>query len=115
MRLTFSSIFRHSPLALFRHLFFILLITGPSLHAVTASELYMHKCAKCHGINGQHKALGSSRMIGGLESGSIAEALHAYKENRRNQTGRGTIMRGLAAELSDAEIEMLADFIAAMK
>lgn len=99
---------------MFKHLLTILL-TAPILFGNQTNQLYADKCAKCHGEKGEKKALGSSRAIGGWERTAVEEALLAYRGNRRNQTGRGVIMRGVASQLSEAEIKALASYIATLK
>ncbi len=94
----------------------LLTILGLSvmLSAGDGSALYQ-KCAACHGLKGEKPALGKSEVIAGWKADKTLDALKGYKSGTRNIKGMGAIMKGQVAALSDADMKMLADHIAAMK
>ncbi|MFT7824675.1 MAG: c-type cytochrome [Sulfurimonas sp.] len=73
------------------------------------------KCAGCHGANGEKKALGKSAVITGQDAAKTVEQLKGYKAGTLNQHGMGGLMKGQVASMSDADIQTVADHIAAMK
>ena len=81
------------------------------LHADGAG-LY-RECAKCHGAHGEKSTF--SRPIGGWKKEALAEALRGYRSGKRNLRGQGSIMRQRVANYSDAQIDALAAYIAALK
>ncbi|BCD67615.1 c-type cytochrome [Nitratiruptor sp. YY09-18] len=85
-----------------------------TLMAADGAALYK-KCAGCHGANGEKKALGKSEVIKGWPKEKTVEALKGYKAGTRNVHGMGALMKGQVANLSDADIEALADYIAKLK
>ncbi len=89
-------------------------VTAISLMAADGASLYK-KCAGCHGMNGEKKALGKSAPIKGWSKEEIVKALKGYKAGTRNVYGMGMLMKGQVAGLSDAEIEALAEYISNLK
>ncbi len=73
------------------------------------------KCAACHGKSGEKAALGKSEIISGWKSDKTLDALKGYKEGKRNTKGMGALMKGQVATLSDADMKVLADYIATLK
>ena len=66
-------------------------------------------CAACHGADGNATAPIYPRLAGQYHD-YLARALHEYKAGER----KNPIMAGFAATLSDAEIDGLARYFAAM-
>ncbi|NPA03537.1 MAG: c-type cytochrome [Epsilonproteobacteria bacterium] len=85
-------------------------VTAISLMAADGAALYK-KCAGCHGLHGEKKALGKSAPIKGWDKEKIIEALKGYKAGTRNVYGMGALMKGQVASLSDADIEAIADYL----
>jgi cytochrome c553 len=73
------------------------------------------KCAACHGVKGEKKALGKSAIIGGRDATKTVEQLKGYKAGTLNQYGMGGVMKGQVATLDEAGIKELADYIATLK
>jgi len=73
------------------------------------------KCAGCHGRDGRTRALGKSALIAGQSAEELKQKLEAYKAGKRNADGMGSLMQGQVAGLNDAQIAVLADYIAKMK
>ena len=67
-------------------------------------------CAACHGTDG-HAPAGSTRAsLAGMPAATLAERMRAYRDGRRD----GTLMPQLAKGYSDAQIEQLAVYFAAL-
>ena len=81
-----------------------------TLMAADGAALFK-KCAGCHGMHGEKKALGKSAVIKGWSKEKIIEALKGYKAGKRNVHGMGMLMKGQVASLSDADIEAIADYL----
>jgi cytochrome c553 len=79
----------------------------------TGKKLYT-KCAGCHGINGEKKALGKSAILSGQSASELADKLKAYKAGTRNVTGMGTMMSGQVSSLSKRDILALAEYISTL-
>jgi len=88
--------------------------TAISLMAADGAALYK-KCAGCHGVKGEKKALGKSAPIAGWDKAKIVEALKGYKAGSRNIYGMGGLMKGQVASYSDADIEAVAEYISKLK
>lgn len=69
-------------------------------------------CAACHGANGNSDTPAQSQYprLAGQYHDYLARALHEYKSGDR----KNPIMAGMAAPLSEAEIDALARYFAAM-
>lgn len=93
---------------------FLLLGLTVILGAADGKTLYQ-KCAACHGVKGEKKALGKSEIIGGWKEAKTLEALKGYKSGKRNTKGMGSLMKGQVAKLSDADMKALSKTIAALK
>ena len=81
-----------------------------TLMAADGAALFK-KCAGCHGMHGEKKALGKSAVIKGWPKEKTIEALKGYKAGTRNVHGMGMLMKGQVASLSDADIEAIADYL----
>lgn len=53
------------------------------LSASPANTIYAQKCASCHGINGEQKAMGTSRAIKELSVEEIEKAVVNYASGER--------------------------------
>jgi cytochrome c len=84
------------------------------LSAADGSALYQ-KCAACHGLKAEKHALGKSEVISGWKSVKTLEALKGYKAGTRNTKGMGALMKGQMANINDADMKVLADYIAKLK
>lgn len=73
------------------------------------AELYA-KCAACHGQNAEKKALGTSQIIKGWSVEQTVSSLKGY-QNKTYGGNMKTIMIGQVANLSDEDIEALAQHI----
>ncbi|MGD9554377.1 MAG: c-type cytochrome [Arcobacteraceae bacterium] len=76
------------------------------------AELYA-KCAACHGQNAEKKALGTSQIIKGWSVEQTVSSLKGY-QNKTYGGNMKTIMIGQVANLSDEDIEALAQHISSL-
>ena len=72
------------------------------------------KCAGCHGQKAERSALNKSQIIKGWQSQQIIDALKGYKDGTYGSVMKG-LMQGQVANLSDYEIELLAQYITTLK
>ena len=70
-------------------------------------------CAACHGANGKAVIPGYPNLAGQNEA-YLVNALKAYRSGDRKAVGNGAVMAAQSAALSDADIENLAAYYAAM-
>ncbi len=85
--------------------------TKSSAQAARGAPLFRHRCAQCHGAQGQG-LYGYPRLAGQLP-GYIRMTLHEFRkpDSRR----RVSIMREIASILSEEEIQALAAYISTLK
>jgi len=88
------------------------LLTSSSLLA-SGADIFK-KCAGCHGIKAEKKALGKSQVIAGWEVNKIEKALHGYKDGTYGGAMKG-LMKGQVASLDDVKIQELAKYISSLK
>ncbi|WP_234697125.1 c-type cytochrome [Nitrosophilus alvini] len=81
--------------------------------AIDGAKLFV-KCAGCHGVHGEKKALGKSQVIKGWPKDKTVEALKGYKKGTYGGSMK-SLMKGQVVMLSDEEIEALADYISKLK
>ena len=91
-----------------------MLFAGSTLLMADGAALYA-KCVGCHGANGEKAALGKSAVITGQDAAKTVEQLKGYKAGTLNIAGMGGLMKGQVASMSDADMQAVADHIAAMK
>ncbi len=78
--------------------------------AASPADLYK-KCASCHGEDGRHKAFGRSEKIGGKSKEEILKKLLFFRSLSADATGTSKVMRKQLKNLSQKEIEELAEYI----
>lgn len=88
-------------------------VLGASSLLASGVDTYK-KCAGCHGLNGEKKALGKSAVITGWDAEKTLAALKGYKEGSYGGVMKG-VMKGQVSSLSDADIQELANHIATLK
>jgi cytochrome c553 len=77
-----------------------------------AKTIFQNKCERCHGENASSKALNVSDIIAYYNKNEIIEALTLYKKGERNRHRFGHLMKGIIDDMTDEEINILADYIA---
>ena len=91
-----------------------LAVVGSLTAAMADGAALYKKCAGCHGVSGEKKALGKSAPIKGWEAQKTIDALNGYKAGTYGGAMKG-LMKGQVAPLDDAKIEAIAKFIEAQK
>jgi len=91
----------------------LIVLASTTLAASDGANLYK-KCAGCHGVNAEKKALGKSQVIKGWEESKTIAALKGYKDGTYGGVMKG-VMKGQVASLNEAKIESLAKYIATLK
>ena len=74
-------------------LLFSALCTASVAADTDAKDLYLGKCASCHGKRGELKALNTSRPIASLTAAQIAAALNGYKDGSPDRGGAQRLQR----------------------
>jgi len=96
---------------------------GESLYRGGNMETGVPACTGCHSPSGQGNAPAGYPALGGQFSEYTAKQLRAFRTGAhepKNEAGRSNdgdtkVMRGVAAHMSDIEIEAVANFIAGLK
>jgi len=96
---------------------------GESLYRGGNMETGVPGCTGCHSPSGQGNAPAGYPALGGQFSEYTAKQLRAFRtgahepnnEAGRSNDGDTKVMRGVAAHMSDIEIEAVANFIAGLK
>lgn len=88
-----------------------LVARGEALFRGGKLEEGMPACIGCHSPNGAGLAAAGFPHLGGQHSTYIAKQLTDFREGHRTNDGDSMIMRGIAAKLSNKDIEALASFI----
>lgn len=91
----------------------LIVLASTTFAASDGATLYK-KCAGCHGLNGEKKALGKSLVIKGWEESKTITALTGYKDGTYGSVMKG-LMKGQVASLNDEQIKSLAKYIATLK
>jgi len=102
----------------------LLLVFSTGMLFADAQTLYLHKCAGCHGHNGENSVLGKSKILNQMKAEEIEQALYNYAEGRceadvevcdpKNpmiQHGKKSIIKNLSKE----EIHDLSIYISQLK
>ncbi len=93
----------------------IALATAVSLSAESGRELFVQRCAPCHGEKGMQQALGISSQIGRMDRKTLIESLEIYRIGRLSRYGRGDLMTEQARSLSDRDIREIADYLQSLR
>jgi len=87
------------------------------IHSATAPKIdakaLFTKCAGCHGVNADKKALSVSQVIRGWNKNKILEALHGYQRGTYGGAMK-SIMQGQVASLNEDQLEALATYISSL-
>jgi cytochrome c553 len=71
----------------------------------------MPACTGCHSPDGAGLAAAGFPQIGGQHAGYVAKQLTDFREGNRTNDGDSMIMRGIAAKLSNKDIDAVSSFI----
>ena len=92
------------------------LILGALLTAtvtLNATPLY-NACSGCHGVKGEKKAMGRSKVINKMGKQDIVTALKGYKTGTYGGAMKA-VMKGQSMRLSETDIQTLAEHISKLK
>ncbi len=81
--------------------------------AVNGYNIYVRKCASCHGQNGEKAALNKSQVITGWDKEKTVSALKGYQDGSYGSNMKA-IMKGQASALNDAQIEAVSKHISTL-
>ena len=95
-----------------KKLLFLTLLSFASFAFAEAPAVFK-KCIACHGADAKKIAPGSKGgvTIAGMAKDKLITELKGYRAKTADNGGAKAIMYGQAANLSDADIEALADYI----
>ncbi|MGH8355377.1 MAG: c-type cytochrome, partial [Pseudomonas sp.] len=88
-----------------------LVARGEALFRGGKLEQGMPACTGCHSPNGAGNAAAGFPQLGGQHATYVAKQLTAFREGERTNDGDSLVMRGIAAKLSNKDIEALASYI----
>ncbi|EAR22929.1 c-type cytochrome [Nitrococcus mobilis] len=71
-------------------------------------------CTGCHGPAGMGNPPARYPRISGQKAAYLVQQLQDYRAGKRSDYPRGKVMQGVAAELTDKEIEALASFLSGL-
>lgn len=92
------------------------LCTASLLYGSSAKSMYTQNCASCHGVNGDTKAMGTSKAIKDMSVEDIENAVVDYASGERKapsfvKSAKATFMRSHTKE----ELHELAVYIHSLK
>jgi len=90
-----------------------LTLVSTMMMAADGAALYK-KCAGCHGVQGEKKALGKSKVINAMNKADLVTALKGYKDGSYGASMKA-LMKGQVAALSDQDVDVLAEHITSLK
>lgn len=94
---------------------FFVLQPADEAKAQAGKTVYNSKgCAGCHGPDGKAPIMPIYPKLAGQNSGYTLAQLQAFKSMQR-KGGQSALMYGMAAQLSDAEMKQVADYLATVK
>ncbi|MCG7198218.1 cytochrome c4 [Marinobacter pelagius] len=71
-------------------------------------------CAGCHNPQGKGNQPGGYPALGGQNAEYVTKQLKAYRDGTRNAGSNAAIMMDVAAKLTDAEIEAVANYVSGL-
>jgi cytochrome c553 len=89
----------------------VLLLGNAPARAQTGKELFVSKgCPACHGPEGRKTFVATYPKLAGQPAPFLSMQLRAFKTQER-KGGQAILMWGMAAQLSDPEIEKISDYL----
>ena len=88
-----------------------LLALGTQLYRFGNMKEQIPACTSCHGVYGQGNSLAGYPSVGGQQVGYLTSSLKAYRSKERNAGESSLIMQSIAENLTDYEIEALANYM----
>jgi len=94
-------------------IFAVCTVLGASSLFAGGADLYK-RCAGCHGVNGEKKALGKSEAIKSWDTEKTFAALKGYKDGSYGGAMKG-VMKGQVIRLSDDDLKAISEHISTLK
>ncbi|RDU72011.1 cytochrome C [Helicobacter anseris] len=94
--------------------FALLALLGAASLCFAEAPAAFKKCQMCHGPTGQKLAPGSKTIIAGLPKDKLLADLKGYKAGTTDNGGNKNIMYAQMKNVSDADIEALAEYISTL-
>ncbi|UTW44464.1 cytochrome c4 [bacterium SCSIO 12696] len=90
------------------------LALGEQVFRAGNAETGVPACTGCHSPSGQGNDPAGYPKIGGQFADYLAKQLKAFRSNARTNDGESRIMRDIAANMSDKEIEAVSNYISGL-
>ncbi|MDX1809442.1 MAG: c-type cytochrome [Sulfurospirillaceae bacterium] len=94
-------------------IFLFFIFTSTSLFSYDGAVIF-NKCAKCHGIDGKHKAFGKSAKIAGAPAKQTIAVLEIFK-NMSRVDKFAKVMNKEVSKLNEEQIKAVAEYISKLK
>ena len=88
-----------------------LLALGISLYRFGNMKKGIPACTACHSVDGQGNYLAGFPSIAGQQVGYLTTTLKAYRSKERDAGEQALVMQSIAQNLSDGEIDALANYM----
>jgi cytochrome c553 len=88
-----------------------LLELGATLYRFGNMKKGIPACTACHSVYGQGNSLAGYPAIAGQQVGYLTSTLKAYRSKERNSGEQALVMQSIAQNLSDQEIDALANYM----
>ena len=88
-----------------------LLALGIQLYRFGDIKKQIPACTSCHAVYGQGNRLAGYPAVAGQQVGYLTSTLKAYRSKERNSGESSLVMQGIAENLSDNEIDALANYM----
>ena len=84
---------------------------GTQLYRFGNIKKQIPACTSCHAVYGQGNSLAGYPAVSGQQIGYLTSSLKAYRSKERNSGESSIIMQSIAENLTDYEIEALANYM----
>ena len=88
-----------------------LLALGTQLYRFGNIKKQIPACTSCHAVYGQGNILAGYPSVAGQQVGYLTSTLKAYRSKERNSGESSLVMQSIAANLTDYEIDALANYM----
>ena len=88
-----------------------LLALGTQLYRFGDIKKQIPACTSCHAVYGQGNSLAGYPSVAGQQVGYLTSTLKEYRSKERNTGESSIIMQSIAANLTDYEIDALANYM----